>query len=57
MIKTANSVQQKIQAGASRAGKRPEGGAKGRRAPASSRRGEAVRPYWWILRGCRPDES
>jgi hypothetical protein len=57
MIKTANSVQQKIQAGASRAGKRPEGGAKGRRAPASSRRGEGVRPYWWILRGCRPDES
>jgi hypothetical protein len=57
MTKTANSVQRKIQTGASRSGTRPAGRAKARLAPAASRRGEAVQPYWWILRGCRPGES
>jgi hypothetical protein len=57
MTKTANSVQQKSRTGASRAEKRPAGQTKARVPPAAFRRGEAVQPYWWILRGCRPDES
>jgi hypothetical protein len=57
MTKTANSVQRKVQRGAPRAEERPAGRAKARLAPAASRRREAVQPYWWILRSCRPDES
>ena len=57
MTKTANSVQRKKQTGASRAGKRPAARTKSRLAPAASRRAEAVQPYWWILRECRPGES
>jgi len=57
MPKTTNSVQRKNIDGASRAGKRSGIQAKARPASGASRRREEVRPYWWILRGCRPDES
>jgi hypothetical protein len=56
MPKTVNSVQRKNIDGASRADKRSGARTKARPASGSSRRRAAIQPYWWILRGCRPDE-
>jgi hypothetical protein len=54
MTKTKNKTQTKNTDGAA---KRTVSPVRARLSSAASRRRAAIQPYWWILRGCRPDAS